>query len=273
MTQELNEYCEHFGRRFGVSPDIHPNDLIFRFLETHPSFDSLEGSVQYYFEDGARSASKLADLLYKNLGFDPATSVRLLEFAAGYGCVTRHLANALPGAQVVSSDIHPQANRFLTEKIGVKSLQSVRVPEAFAPRERFDVVFALSFFSHMPRLTWGRWIKSLFGTVERGGYFIFTTHGIKSAPHFGNPDVPDDGFWFAARSEQEDLDVADYGMTLTTREFVIRELFTMIRAPQAAFREACWWDHQDLYIVKKPALHPLVGSLPSAHSRLVAEPS
>ena len=84
---------------------------------------------------------------------------KLLEFASGYGCVTRHIKKN-PDYDVVSCDIHPQAVDFLRSRIDVKAIQSMHVPEEFAPVDKFDVVFALSFFSHMPKSSFGRWLRA-----------------------------------------------------------------------------------------------------------------
>jgi hypothetical protein len=68
----------------------------------------------------------------------------------------------------------------------------------------------------------------------------------------GDPEIPENGFWFIPNSEQDDLDGAEYGSAISTPEFVIRELFHQVRAPLAEFRSSYWWGHQDLYVVAKP---------------------
>ena len=63
--------------------------------------------------------------------------------------------------------------------------------------------------------------------------------------------IPEDGFWFKPASEQFDIDKSEYGNTVTTTDFVVKELYEQIKAPLALYREAFWWAHQDLYIVAK----------------------
>ena len=82
---------------------------------------------------------------------------------------------------------------------------------------------------------------------------IFTTHGRQSVPHLGSPDVGEDGFWFAPLSEQDDLRPTDYGQTLVTRDFVDRALADTVAGSVALYREADWFDHQDLYVVRRDA--------------------
>jgi hypothetical protein len=78
---------------------------------------------------------------------------------------------------VTACDIHPEAGAFLREKLGVAAVGSVEVPEKFNLGQRFDVVFALSFFSHLPHSGWRRWLLALAEHTGPDGILIFTTHG------------------------------------------------------------------------------------------------
>ena len=236
--------------RYGVVADIHQQDFIWHFIRTHPSFASEEAALTYYFSDGARSAQQLAAVLGE--WYAEPTPYALLEFAAGYGCVTRHLAGALPHARVTACDIHPAAVTFLRETLDTPAVLSHTVPEAAVLGGPYAVVFALSFFSHMPRATWTRWLHALVAAGAPGGLLVFTTHGWASRVHLGEPRLPLDGFWFQATSEQQDLDTADYGSTIVTPAFVVQQVAPLAPAVRlVAFREAAWWGHQDLYILRR----------------------
>ena len=132
-------------------------------------------------------------------------------------------------------------------------MQSAHVPEQFATIEKYDVTFALSFFSHMPRSSFGRWLRALHRSLRAPGYLIFTTHGVKSCGAFGitPDDIPSDGFLFRTNSEQGDLDTVEYGSTLSTPDFVINEIYRHVGAPIASYKQASWWGYQDLWVVKK----------------------
>lgn len=249
--QALGPMCEEAAGRHGVVPDLHPQDFIFRFLLDHPGFHDDRGRVDYYFDDGARSAAHLQDLVSGTCGLD-LSSVRLLEFASGYGCVTRHLPHALPGTAVTSCDIHEEAVEFIEQKIGVPSILSNPVPESLGLDEEYDVIFALSFFSHMPRRSWIRWLDTLASGLRQGGHLIFTTHGIRSAElHLGSPQLDSEGFWFNPASEQKDLDPQEYGTTVTSPAFVARGIDHNGRLRLVRFSEGLWWQHQDLYVVRR----------------------
>lgn len=238
--------------RLGVSPFVHDDDLIWQFIRDHPNYPTAESADTYYLEDGAASAQKLADLIARNLVVPVDRAPALLEFASGYGCVSRHLPAALPGWSITSSDIHPQAVAFLQDQLGIQAALSRDVPEELELPE-FDVVFALSFFSHMPRRTWGRWLRRLFDFVRPGGILAITTHGSVSWELCGRPELDEDGFSFIPTSEQYDIDTASYGSTVTTPDFVVGEIWRQLGLPIKELRTGYWWAHQDLWVIPKPA--------------------
>jgi hypothetical protein len=155
LTPEMEQLNAAAAMQLQVEPSIHPQDFIYRFCCTHPLL-TLESGIEYYFQDGRRSSAKLADLLAGFTDLDPHC-VRLLEFASGYGCVTRHFKK-LPQFNLVACDIHQEAIDFLTHKIGVRSIMSKNRPAEFLLPDEYDVVFALSFFSHMPATMFGGWL-------------------------------------------------------------------------------------------------------------------
>lgn len=235
----------------GVPDNIHLDDFIFQFLINNRSFRTYEDAVDYYFNDG-RKSSILFSIVLKELGRPLDSSLSVLEFASGYGCVTRHLPIIMPHINFTACDIHEKAVQFISERLGRPAVLSHTDPSHFSLPQKYDVIFSLSFFSHMPRSSWGKWIKAHYDLLEPNGALIFTTQGVLSAKHIGdNIVIPEDGFWFKAQSEQLDLDVADYGLTLVTKEFVEKEVFKQIGRPIELYKEGFWWEHQDLYIVRK----------------------
>jgi len=250
LTDEMIRLNREAAAATGVVAAVHPQDFIYWFCCRHPH-QTLEAAISYYFSDGARSAEKL-DGIVTELGFARGQPIKLLEFASGYGCVTRHLKKHTRW-DVTSCDIHSEAIDFLDRQIGVKTLQSAHLPEQFATIEKYEVAFVLSFFSHMPRSSFGRWLRALHESLRAPGYLIFTTHGVKSCPAFGitPDDIPADGFLFRANSEQDDLDTVEYGSTISTPNFVINEIYRHVGAPIASYTQAGWWGHQDLWVVKK----------------------
>lgn len=249
LTEEMLRTNQAAAQRYRVKSTVHPDDFIYWYVLNSSCFTSIEAAIMYYFEDGNNSAKLLAAIT-ASLGFATDRTIKLLEFASGYGCVSRHLKEN-PQFDLVACDIHPEAVDFLATQIGVEAIQSAHTPEDFAPFTKYDVVFALSFFSHMPRESFGRWLRALYDCLEVPGYLVFTTHGLVSHKNMGEPPLSVDGFWFSPSSEQRDLAAAEYGNTISTPDFVIAELFRQTGAPIVAHKRAHWWRHQDLWIVRR----------------------
>jgi len=253
------------GDSFLVSPEIHQDDFIFKFLYDNPTFKTKEAAIEYYFNDGANSVSQLKSILTDVCSLD-GNKIDLLEFASGYGCLTRHMQNVMPYADSTACDIHEKAIEFIETKIGAKAVLSKSDPLAFQLNRKFDAVFALSFFSHMPKRTFTPWLKSLAAHLKPGGYLIFTTHGLLSRKFFPKCKFDEEGFFFHADSEQKDLDKAEYGMTVTTPKYVVDRICSESGFSLKYFREGHWWGHQDLYVVQIVAEQPrrsIIGALKS----------
>jgi SAM-dependent methyltransferase len=248
IEEPVRAECERAGRYFKVSGVVHPLDYIFWFVHDHPSFNTPAKIADFYFESGRISAQKVRDLV-REAGGVPAAPA-LLEFAAGYGCVTRHLRNEFPEARVTASDIHDEALDFISAAMGTAVLRSAHVPENFRTTQSYDVVVAISFFSHMPAATWQRWLQALADRLAPGGLLIFTTHGVASLPHCGNPDLGDDGYWFAPVSEQKDLAGEEYGCAVTAFDWVNKQIGKTTGVRLIRFQEAFWFGHQDVYVLR-----------------------
>jgi SAM-dependent methyltransferase len=256
MTFAVIPKAAAFAARFGVAPEIHAEDYIFHYYgellrEQGANPDTIQDrSVESYFWDGANSAAHFDALIRQFHADYGQRRLSLLEFAAGYGRVTRHLARMADRYDLLACDIHPQAIAFLHDVLGVRSLASCHDPGDFAAPQRFDIVFALSFFSHMPDRTWGRWLVRLFDAVAEDGVLIFTTHGRLDYSLAGQPPLDPAGFWFGEYTEQRDLSFADYGTMLVTPGYVLRHLGRCARASLVFFQEG-HWNKQDLYVVRK----------------------
>ena len=244
------ELLEKIASTYNVVPVVHQEDMIMKYLLGNPCFQTQENAVNYYFRDGAQSGRQLSDLL--DYIYPSSKPFRLLEFASGYGCVSRHIHGLKKCMELTCSDIHPKAMEFINSTLCVKNVcLSATHPNDFNSGGGFDVVFALSFFSHMPKRSWNNWLSRLYHELAPGGFLIFTTHGEESRKHFENPVMPPDGFWFMKASEQEDLSTDDYGQTIVSKEYVSEATRKILLQPIYLFREGFWWNHQDLWVFQR----------------------
>jgi hypothetical protein len=180
ISEELLAHARSEAAVLGVNAALHEKDYILRFLLENPAFTNQDSALSYYFQDARKSAKQLSRLVSDELGLFGEHGFSMLEFASGYGCVTRHLPAVMSSWQIVSSDIHVEANAFNAENFGVEVLQSTTSPDDFPRHRKFRLVFALSFFSHMPPDTWPD-DSELFGSVLMMRAFWLLQHMVLTA--------------------------------------------------------------------------------------------
>jgi cyclopropane fatty-acyl-phospholipid synthase-like methyltransferase len=223
--------------------NVHTNDYLFYFMYNR---FGMEEALNNYTIDGKDSANKLKEIC-KELNF--SAPVSLLEFGSGYGRVTRHIDKTY--FDVTCSDIHERALDFCSKKFKCKTILSASKPGDFKSENAYDVVFALSFFSHMPDKSFGEWIRVLYNAVKSGGALVFTTHGLVTRDKVFEGVTIENGYYFSANSEQGDLPCSDYGTTIVEYSWVCKTCQQYISVLPSAWKEGFWWGHQDLYIIRK----------------------
>ncbi len=198
-----------------------------------------------YFRSRAAIWETLRRLLEWRFGAAGATGA-VLDFASGYGRVSRFLAHALPPGRVWVADVYAGGVRFQEERFGVHGIVSTAEPEAFAAPRRFDCVFVSSLFTHLPERTFARWLGRLWSLVAPGGLLAFSVHD----PSLLGEPAADGGFRFEPVSESGSLAAEEYGTAWASEAYVRRALASA--APGAAAplrfpRALC--NYQDLYVV------------------------
>jgi SAM-dependent methyltransferase len=255
ILDEQRTLSHTIAAQMNVAPEISPDDMLFDFLIRAVFPTDHPKAVDAYFTGGQACAQRFAALCREHLQSEPKT---VLEFASGYGRVARHAKHVLPVTSWTCSDVHRHAVEFNTDRLGLDSFISTSRPEGWTVERRFDVVFALSFFSHMPDATFTPWLERLFSTVEHDGILVFTTHGAISLRNMKaggfDANFNENGFYWNAQSDQRDIDSTDYGTSAETLSYVQRALESLPEAELTRFQQAFWWGHQDLYVVRKRPL-------------------
>src|SRR5579859_3793667 len=103
-SEDVRELCRNAARPHSVSPSVHLEDFIFRFVYDNGVFPSKASAVNYYFNDGANSARRVRQLVDRWVPSREG-ALNILEFASGYGAVTRHAKKALEPHVLHCSDI------------------------------------------------------------------------------------------------------------------------------------------------------------------------
>ncbi|NDY96378.1 class I SAM-dependent methyltransferase [Wenzhouxiangella limi] len=235
---------QRFSHWMRINCRIHPDDDIFAFIARSPESTN---PIRDYLADGWRTLSELM-LLLEALDQPLLKTESLLEFACGFGRFTRHLAPVLPG-RVTCADVLPGSVDFVREQFGVAAFESAMAPERLRVPGRYDLVFVLSLFTHLPVSAWRTWLQTLAGAVKPGGLLLLSFHNEQAAAEFG-VSFDDSGIFFQPSSESPTLDAQRYGTTLTTRKVIEDEIAAALDTPIALYRERAFWVGQDAVAIR-----------------------
>lgn len=244
--REEHRLAGNFADWTGVNAVISPEDDIFRFFATHP--DS-RNPLRDYIADGWRTLCELQRTLDR-AGRNLYSCASFLEFACGHGRFTRHLAQTLPPGALTVSDVVPGCVSFLRKHWPVMGFHSASDPDQLDIPGRYDIVFVLSLFSHLPGATWHAWLRTLYGAVAPGGVLVMTTHGAEAARKSG-VDWGEAGFAFFAASESQALPGSEYGTTFTSAGFVERAIAAAAAQAEVVHVPSAFWSYQDAWVVHR----------------------
>lgn len=245
---ERNKLEGGFHQMLGLDCEIAPSDDIFRFFAGHPT---SVNPLRDYLADGWRTLSELM-LLLEAVDRPLLKTRHFLEFASGHGRFTRHLVKALGAEQVTVSDVVKDAVDFSCNTFNVQGFLSSTTPENLVWTQKYDVVFVLSLFSHLPQRTWTRWLNCLYAGVAPGGVLVFSTHGAEATQR-QNVALDAEGFYFAPSSESLAIDAQEYGTAFTSESFVRARIAENMGADKLIRTAPMhFWNHQDAYVVCRP---------------------
>ncbi len=206
-----------------------------------------EEATRRYYRNGRRIMDAVQDLIgeYRG-GFDRLDS--FLDFACGYGRLTRFLIQEMPPARIWVSDIDAAAVKFQIAKFGVNGIVSTTNPQDYHPQDRFDVILASSFFSHVPEKPFANWLQKLYSLLSDRGLLIFSVHDWTLFP-----GKMVGGIHFIPQSESQSLDGQEYGTTYVREAFVSKAIKQGVTRGEVNYqrRPQGLCGHQDLYIIGK----------------------
>jgi len=251
ITKDLQQAADDEAAKYGLTSELHPEDELLRHI--HKKWGTVAGTK--YFQGGRTDALKIKQQI--QLLRHPKESLKIMDFAAGFGRITRHLTPLMPEHQVMASDIHSNACEFLQETLNIPAFVSSTDPSELSIGKDYDVIFVMSLFSHLPDKTFGLWLGALFERVAPGGFLFFTANGrvtLDTYPAFYNEIFPDGArFGFRTESDQLDLDSADYGSMIVSIRYVLDMIDQY--APLAilqSYSSGGWLGTQDGWVLKKP---------------------
>lgn len=235
-----------------INRTISPSDEMYRYARSRIASDARARA--YYFDTGRELAGGLEKFL-RGAGLDPKR-LDLLDFAAGYGRVTRRLAPMF--ASVTATDLDQEMIDFQRREFGVEGFVSPLDPRPLTDHGRdYDVVFVFSLFTHLPERMWRAWLASLAALVRSGGHVVFSTHSYElfaglDPARFGDPAGWVDEFLFWETNETGGrLQTAAYGCTIVKDSFVRAAVAGLAGCEVARrYRKGEFHRYHDIYAVR-----------------------
>jgi SAM-dependent methyltransferase len=230
---------------------VHPSDEMYRFELDAPMRTPETAAVRYF--STARSIFRaVSDVVAWRFGVFGRVRA-FLDFASGYGRATRFFARVIDPGRMTVAEIDPGAVRFQKDTFGVRGVVSGTDPDSLSLSGSFDMVLAVSFFSHLPAQRFETWLAKLSSLVAGGGILVFSTHGPELLPE--GETMPHSGLLFRPESETTRLEGSEYGTSWVTADYV------RSAAARASGQASRLWafprglcGYQDLFVLATPPL-------------------
>ena len=223
---------------------VDPADEMLGFLRDLHGGDAEQALCTYYMSGASVAAVQLEVLRWR---FGEAENARsVLDFASGYGRVTRFLLDELPPEAITASDVLAGAMDHQRRVLGVRTQPSSLRPEELALPAGFDAILVSSLFTHLPEERVVAWLRALLALLAPGGVLAFSTHDLAILPAERRPAA---GVHFEPLNEIPELATADYGSTWMD-ETAVRAALAATGIQHAAVRyplAVC--SYQDLWVV------------------------
>jgi len=225
--------------------------------------------TEQYFDLGRRA---LELIHFSSELCDKPHYPNILDLPCGHGRVLRWLRAHYGYADITACDLDRDGVDFCAKQFGAKPVYSL--PDLQLPfQSQFDLIWVGSLVTHLRRDRWLATLDCLVKWTKECGVIVFTTQGrtVSSLLARGRRNVAENidkpalleeyaRTGFAYQRYFESNEVEDYGLALSSPEWVMR---TLQRYPDVILRayleEA--WGMQDVVILYKRAGHfePLLG--------------
>lgn len=140
----------------------------------------VPGLYEGFMDSGARDAQAIREIVRTN-GLGLRRLGALLDFGCGCGRVLRHW-ESLADTQVHGSDFNPYMIDWCRQALPFAgfSLNGVAPPLEYDD-EAFDLVYAVSVFTHLPAPLQLPWLRELARVVRPGGRLLLSLNGGQQA--------------------------------------------------------------------------------------------
>jgi SAM-dependent methyltransferase len=216
-----------------------------------------EGHATAYFSSGYSALFCIRQALERA----GRTSVRaILDFGCGHGRVLRSLAAHFPDAALTAVDVNRRGVDFCAKKLGAKSIYSNYDFSNLVFREKFDLIWVGSLFTHLSAERWPKVLELLRAVLTENGLLIFSTHGrdaerrLRESPILFNLEPPRirtilEGYDALGFGYSDYRKYPGYGVSLSSPRWVTQQL-NNVGLVSLLLQENGWDNFQDVWAVR-----------------------
>lgn len=234
--------------------NIHKNDVMFLHSKILGNQQDYAKVYTTYFKVGYLLWDILKQMTEHQFGSLNNVN-NLLDFASGYGRLTRFMTLEMPANKIWVSDIKANAVEFSKKEFSVNGFTSTYKPEELNIPAKFDLIYVVSLFSHLPNNSFEPWLKKLYDSLSDNGILAISVHDEGMLKNKLNAE-----FEYSEQSEEKPFQYLDdniqssntYG-TMIINEIYMQKKFSNLGIGNdnyARFKKLIG-EYQDLYIISK----------------------
>lgn len=206
--------------------------------------------VSWFLDGGERAASSLRFILARN-GVSLQSLGSILDFGCGVGRVLRHWEH-LEGPILHGTDYNPALVGWCIKNLPFAQFRVNGLGGGLSySDESFDLIYALSVFTHLTETLQFFWMSELSRALRPGGYLFITTHGSHYQRELASEDAKafEQGRLVVLGSNREGSnDCAAFHPESYVRETLSWGLDVVDFLPEGALGNP----RQDVYLLRKP---------------------
>jgi len=222
---------------------IHPNDQMFNhwYGREFAKFDMFGEYMKIGWTITCQLKRILNDLKR------PIDSIdSILDFASGYGRVTRFLINEISPEKITVTDVFQEAINFQALNFSTKGILSSFDPDEIKFPLDYEVIFCNSLFTHLPEEIFFFWLKKLLDSRAENGVLIFTTSSPKLLP----PERQTGNEFYYEDKSRAPIDSKYYGNTHVNFSYVEKLLDEKLHDIKIlGYKEMYINSHQDVFVI------------------------
>jgi SAM-dependent methyltransferase len=187
----------------------------------------------------------------------PDSFAAVLDFGCGCGRVLRWLMPQLGAARVFGSDIDQQALAWCAGNLhGGAFTRNAGLPPIGYAAQSFDLIYAISVFSHLDEDFQFRWLNELRRITKPGGIVLLSLHGSFSMEHLDSTNAAEikaKGMIFLVSGGWKNVFPDWYQIALHTKEYVLETFARYFDVLDYVPRGMN--DVQDLVVLRRRLVH------------------